>query len=233
MNNNIFSNKQLRNISIIWILGLNFLRIIKIVKCYLGFNKYKMEERADPTDLLWEDHMWKVVFEKRSKYAIKYSYDKFCLDLCCGTGWTTYKVSKVADKVIGIDYSKDAIKIAKSKYQNSNIIYKVMNALDLKFDNERFDVVICMEAIEHFSKKEGLNLINEAYRVLKRGGVFIGSTPAVNYRNPLHIWLLKLKDPYHLFLYSEKLLKKSLNFKFSNVKIELQKEGWFLFTCKK
>lgn len=224
----------LKRFALLRVIGQNFLRLVEIAKYYLGINNYRLEERADPDDELWQsNHRWQAVFRKRAEHAREHASNKICLDLCCGTGWTTYEISKVAAEVVGVDYSHDAIEAARSKYRSGNIEYKSMNALNLELADETFDVVVCMEAIEHFTRKDGLRVIQEAFRVLKKRGMLIGSTPAINDRNPLLLWLLKLQDPYHVYLYSETLLREALSNVFGEVNIELQHEGWFLFTCWK
>ncbi|MGH7496856.1 MAG: class I SAM-dependent methyltransferase [bacterium] len=204
------------------------------MKYHLGINKFTLAERADPADEIWQTNQgWQAVFRKRAEYARQFARNKTCLDLCCGTGWTTYEIGKIATHVVGIDYADEAIAAAKSKYSRSNIDYKVMNAQSLQLADEAFDVVVCMEAIEHFSQKDGLQVLRETHRVLKTGGILIGSTPAINDRNPLLLRLLKLRDPYHLFLYSESLLREALSSVFATIDIEQQHEGWLLFKCWK
>ena len=82
-----------------------------------------------------------------------------------------------------------------------------MDALSLSYQDESFDTVVSMEAIEHFSKSDGEKFINEVYRVLKKGGTFVGSTPQVETKNPLKIMAMKKIDPFHLHLYSIKMLR--------------------------
>ena len=108
-----------------------------------------------------------------------------------------------------------------------------MNALDLNYSDESFDTVVSMEAIEHFSEIDGKKYLSEVVRVLKEDGVFVGSTPQVETRNPLKILALKKIDPYHLQLYSIKMLKSLLLDYFSYVEIESQPEDWMLFKCIK
>ena len=90
-----------------------------------------------------------------------------------------------------------------------------------------------MEAIENFSKIHGKKYLSEVKRVLKKGGVFVGSTPQVETQNPLKILALKKIDPFHLQLYSIKMLKSLLLEYFSHVEIESQPEEWMLFKCIK
>ena len=99
--------------------------------------------------------------------------------------------------------------------------------------DESFDTVVSMEAIEHFNKQDGEKYLSEIVRVLKKGGVFVGSTPQVETKNPLKILALKKIDPYHLQLYSIKMLRLVLLNYFSNVEIESQPEEWMLFKCIK
>ena len=108
-----------------------------------------------------------------------------------------------------------------------------MNALSLKYPDSSFDTVVSMEAIEHFTENDGKVFLSEVYRVLKKGGYFVGSTPQVETKNPLKILAMKKIDPYHLHLYSKKMLEKSLSAIFNKVEVESQPEDWMLFKCIK
>ena len=202
---------------------------IIILKYYLGININIQNERADPNDPKWIDDPWANVMRKRSDYAKSNSKDKNVLDLCCGTGWTTYEIAGNAKSVVGIDCSDEAIKIAKKSYNKENITYLKMDALNLQFPSKTFDLVVSMEAIEHFTKENGHRFIKEAYRVLKDEGVFIGSTPNIENRSPIKLLTLKIQDPFHLFLYSSSILKDTLLSVFKTVTIIPQKEEWLLF----
>ena len=87
--------------------------IVVIIKYSFGSNIQHEEERADPDDLKWENNPWSQVFRRRCDYAIKFSNGKSVLDLCCGTGWTSNELSKVAVSVNAVDYSKESIGRAK------------------------------------------------------------------------------------------------------------------------
>jgi SAM-dependent methyltransferase len=52
---------------------------------------------------------------------------------------------------------------------------------ELELDAEIAELVICTEVLEHLEKPE--SCVKEAYRILKNGGVFIGSVPFVY---PIH-----------------------------------------------
>tara|TARA_B000000475_G_scaffold224680_1_gene188549 strand:- start:5360 stop:6043 length:684 start_codon:yes stop_codon:yes gene_type:complete len=208
------------------------LKAISVIAKYtFGVNVEHEEERADPDDPKWENDSWSNVFKRRCDYAVNVSNEKRVLDLCCGTGWTSNELSKIAVSVNAVDYSEEVIEIAKKKYPKGNLFFEKMNALDLNFSDESFDTVVSMEAIEHFSKLDGEKYLSEVVRVLKKDGVFIGSTPQVETKNPLKVLALKRIDPYHLQLYSIKMLKSVLLEYFSNVEIESQPEEWMLFKC--
>ena len=218
--------------------GLTFIAdsinaLIIIFKYSIGVNVQIEEERADPDDPKWENNPWAKVFEKRCAYALSYCHSKRVLDLCCGTGWTANELSKVAVSVKAVDYSKDSIDNARRRFPKGNLLFEEMNALSLSYADESFDTVISMEAIEHFSKSDGEIFINEVYRVLKKGGSFVGSTPQVETKNPLKIMAMKKIDPFHLHLYSSDMLKSLLSKYFNNVTIESQPEEWMLFKCSK
>lgn len=67
-----------------------------------------------------------------------YNFD-LIIDLGCGKGTLTHKLKKANNKVIGIDISKTAIKIAKAKYPD--IIWYTGNLVDNKFLKKFFNIV--------------------------------------------------------------------------------------------
>ena len=206
---------------------------ITIIQYSFGIKSIQEEERADPNDPKWKNNPWAKVFVRRCKYAKQFSQKKRVLDLCCGTGWTANELSKVAKVVKAVDYSKESIEKAKKEFQNENLFFEQMNALNLNYPDSSFDTVVSMEAIEHFTENDGKVFLSEVYRVLKKGGYFVGSTPQVETKNPLKILAMKKIDPYHLHLYSKKMLEKSLSAIFNRVEVESQPEDWMLFKCIK
>ena len=206
---------------------------ITIIQYSFGIKSIQEEERADPNDPKWKNNPWAKVFVRRCKYAKEFSQKKRVLDLCCGTGWTANELSKVAKVVKAVDYSKESIEKAKKEFQNENLFFEQMNALSLNYPDSSFDTVVSMEAIEHFTENDGKVFLSEVYRVLKKGGYFVGSTPQVETKNPLKILAMKKIDPYHLHLYSKKMLEKSLSAIFNKVEVESQPEDWMLFKCIK
>lgn len=58
----------------------------------------------------------------------------------------------------------------------------VMDAHDIKFPDESFDMVICLEMLEHDTDTQ--KTLQEAYRVLEKGGLFLLST--VDENHPEH-----------------------------------------------
>lgn len=93
------------------------------------------------------------------------------LDVACGMGATTNYIQKKFPNaaVTGINISPHQIKICESRWPNLN--FKLMDAVELKFPNEIFDLVISVEAAVHFDSRK--NFFEEAFRVLKKGGELV------------------------------------------------------------
>lgn len=105
------------------------------------------------------------------------------LDIGCGRGYIDFKLKGSVSKdynlqVIGIDSYKPAIDFAntRKKYlHRDDCDFELMDASNLRFENDSFDIVMCLELLEHI--KEPQIVIKEMYRVLKKGGFAIISTP--------------------------------------------------------
>lgn len=80
-----------------------------------------------------------------------------------------------------------------------------MNISNLKFQDESFDKIICLEVFEHLTLLQTRKAIIEIFRVLKNGGCFIGSTP-------LRLTQISTPSCYaHIYEYSESELRELLN----------------------
>jgi len=105
------------------------------------------------------------------------------LDIGCGRGEVSMECSKKGCQVWGIDYSQDAISIAKDNQKirlggtTKNVSFKRMNAMELKFPNEFFDCVLLFHIVEHLYPLELEKVLAEAKRVTKIGGRIIIATP--------------------------------------------------------
>lgn len=74
------------------------------------------------------------------------------LDIGCGFGALTFDLAQKANKVIGIDLSKENIKIAKEKFWAPNIEYMVGDATrDLP--NQKSDIIVLSNVLEHIEDR--------------------------------------------------------------------------------
>jgi 2-polyprenyl-6-hydroxyphenyl methylase/3-demethylubiquinone-9 3-methyltransferase len=107
----------------------------------------------------------------------KISIDDTVLDLGCGYGRVAIELAKHAKKIIGIDISQDNIELAKKLYQHiDNLEFYKMNAVELNFPADMFDVTICVQNGISAFKEDPYLLVAEALRVTKKGGTLLFST---------------------------------------------------------
>lgn len=90
------------------------------------------------------------------------------LDLGCGTGDLSYELSKLCQKVVGIDASPQMISLAREKFPNLD--FRVCEGLSMTFKDE-FDVVFS-NAVFHWISNHNLLLENIA-KALKSAGILI------------------------------------------------------------
>lgn len=96
------------------------------------------------------------------------------LDIGCGGGYLTNFLAQKGHLVTGIDLSLSSLQIAKTLDKTKSVDYRRANAYELPFADNSFDAVCAMDIIEHVENPG--QLIHEASRVLKKGGLFFFHT---------------------------------------------------------
>lgn len=98
------------------------------------------------------------------------------LDVGCGGGYTCEFLTQRGAKVWGIDQSAACIQTAQTHAMAEGlaIAYKQGLAEQLPFESEQFDVVVCVDVLEHVENPG--QAIAEISRVLKPGGFFCFDT---------------------------------------------------------
>jgi len=99
---------------------------------------------------------------------------KKILEIGCGAGIDLVEFGAGGAIVTGIDLSKTAIDLAKKyfSYLNINADLQVMDGENMSFEDNTFDVVYAHGVLQYTA--DAKKMIEEAFRVLKPGGIFIG-----------------------------------------------------------
>ena len=99
------------------------------------------------------------------------------LDLGCGYGRIATRLSEKAQKVAGIDISKDNIQMAKKLFgDNEKCEFYTMDACNLEFPDNYFTTTICVQNGISAFKVNPLELLKESVRVTRKGGTILFST---------------------------------------------------------
>ena len=99
------------------------------------------------------------------------------LDLGCTVGHNTlpWKETYPNAEVFGIDVAAPCLRFAHARARSSGaaINFQQMNAGELRFADESFDIVFSSMFLHEIPKKEIPTILREAYRVLRPGGLML------------------------------------------------------------
>ena len=110
------------------------------------------------------------------------------LDVGAGTGRYSIKLADDGHQVTAIDYVKK--NVSQIKLKSKDIVAKQGTALNLKFQDEEFDIVLLFGPLYHlFTKEDKAKALLEAKRVVKKGG---------------HILVMYLTQEYAIVTYALK-----------------------------
>ncbi len=112
---------------------------------------------------------------KRYEFARPLCAGADVLDAACGVGYGSAYLAEVAERVVGVDLSMEAIAHARAHYARSNVEFRQGDLLDLDLPDLAFDVVCSFETIEHLPDQD--RYLAHVTRVLRPKGVLFVSTP--------------------------------------------------------
>ena len=138
-------------------------------KTSILFNNWAKNGRAEEME---EGHGTNV-----SKFLESVSFTKpfSFLDIGCGNGWVVRKIANhpKCKKAMGIDKSKNMIKIAVSKLTTKKEKYTCTNLESWNYTG-KFDVIFSMESLYYSVPMEPA--LNKVFKMLKVGGLFYCGT---------------------------------------------------------
>lgn len=130
------------------------------------------------------------------------------LDIGCGTGSAIPHFDS-SNEYTGLDLSYSMLKQAVKKARRKSFqkfLFIQGNAEELLFDDESFEFVL-MDTALHMIPKYQL-AIAETARVLKKGGVFLCSTPVVGISNDFDTTWKHISDKHGLHSFTEENIKE-------------------------
>ena len=95
---------------------------------------------------------------------------KSVLDVATGTGSLAIELGKHAEKVVGIDLSDKMLAVARNKSKSDNITFLQMDASQMKFEDDSFDIVTISLGLHDMPLEIRDAVLIESKRVLKPDG---------------------------------------------------------------
>ncbi len=146
--------------------------------------------------------------------------NKKILDVGAGTGRLAVELARLGAEATALDVSGEMLKILNEK--NNKIITVIGDAEALPFEKEIFDIVMSTFVIVHL--KDPTRFFDEAYRVLKNGGML--AVTNINQKEPPEVktkeGTIKIESYYHR---PEKIVEILKDLAFSIEKEVFIKEG--------
>jgi ubiquinone/menaquinone biosynthesis C-methylase UbiE len=128
------------------------------------------------TPSLYDRHMGPLLFEPYARYVaerVALLRPNRVLETAAGTGIVTRAVSEAVPEaqIVATDINPAVVEFAAQHLRSDRVTFQPADAQDLPFEEESFDLVVCLFGVMFFPDKVRSNA--EARRVLRTGGRFV------------------------------------------------------------
>ena len=107
--------------------------------------------------------------------ALRFCAGQRVVDVACGEGYGAALLAQVADEVVGVDSSAEAIEHASKTYGSTKLVFRAADATSIPVEDGFADVVVSFETIEHLADQPAF--VAEVARILRPDGMLVLSTP--------------------------------------------------------
>lgn len=128
------------------------------------------------------------------------------IDIGCGDGAFLHSILEAGGEMIGVDASKQGLKLYEKRADNEKFPVFLGDATNLPV-NETFDYATMIDVIEHLSERE--KVLEEVRSVLAPGGTCIVTTPVAKGT--------EMESDYHVHEYTSEELKTVMERIFDSV----------------
>ncbi len=129
----------------------------------------------------WRDPHRQEEQIKMGQKMIQILKDKRILDVGCGTGYWTQKLSTVAKSITGIDVNETVLEIARSKQYSCLVEFLKMDAYNMLFPDVTFTGALASFWLSHIPRDRISNWIDHFHRQLEPGvQVFIADNTYID-----------------------------------------------------
>ncbi len=109
------------------------------------------------------------------------------LEVGSGSGLGALFLAQHCAHVTGLELKVTEVEEAKTINKRDNVAFVCANLFDYQPEH-RFDVVVCLDVIEHLVKEEGARLVQTMASLLKPSGMLVVGSPSIHsypYQGPL------------------------------------------------
>lgn len=140
----------------------------------------------------------------RLKEYLPHNKEACCLDIACGSGTFLYFLKQKGYKnITGIDISPQQVALAKQVCDD----VREVDVKEFLASGSAYDLITIFSFIEHLSRDEAMNLMDEVYKSLSPGGRIILITPNADSPFASH---MRYGDITHEIIYNQSSLSSLL-----------------------
>ncbi|RMD57758.1 class I SAM-dependent methyltransferase [Candidatus Woesearchaeota archaeon] len=175
--------------------------------------------QTDKRDVFEQGHPRQDLLFKQIKRLLP--KDALIIEIGYGDGYLLRKLKQNGyQNLEGVDISPKNVELSRQKMPG---IKFTLAKDELPFEDESVDCVIASEVIEHMSDEELEKFSKELNRTLKKGGYFIGSTPANENLKKAEIFCPNCNKSFHKYGHKQSYSKEKLERTFKPLKPEIIK----------